>query len=86
MAYHVVTEVSAAKQIIKIGDREAQTRIVRKIKSLEEDPRPAGCTKLSGMSDSYRIRVGDYRIVYTVADSIRVVTVTRVGHRREVYD
>jgi mRNA interferase RelE/StbE len=51
----------------------------------DDTPRPAGCTKLAGTADGYRIRVGDYRIVYLIDDAAQIVTVTRVGHRREVY-
>lgn len=82
--YSVEIETSAAKQIARL-QRGQQVRIVAAIKDLGTDPRPSGCTKLSGTTSSYRVRVGDYRIVYIVEDSIRIVTVTRVGHRREVY-
>jgi mRNA interferase RelE/StbE len=52
--------------------------------ALEDNPRPAGAKKLHG-EDSYRLRVGDYRVLYTIDDQSRVVTVYAVGHRREVY-
>jgi mRNA interferase RelE/StbE len=48
-------------------------------------PRPAGCTKLAGADDAYRIRIGDYRIVYVIADKVLIVYIIRVGHRKEVY-
>jgi mRNA interferase RelE/StbE len=51
---------------------------------LAEDPRPPGCTKLSGR-EAYRVRQGDYRIVYTVEDDALVVEVVKVGHRRDLY-
>ena len=48
-------------------------------------PRPAGCRKLSGTDDAYRIRVGDYRIVYQILDRVLIVYVVRVAHRKDVY-
>jgi mRNA interferase RelE/StbE len=61
-----------------------QRRIVEKIEALADDPRPAGSVKLTGHG-AYRIRVGDYRVIYAVADDQLVVLVVEVGHRREVY-
>lgn len=58
--------------------------MVMRIESLAQDPRPAGCEKLSA-EDKYRIRQGDYRVVYQVEDDTREVTVFKIGHRREVY-
>ena len=85
MSYHVEIELSAAKQLRKI-DRQFQRRLYSATMALANNPRPNGCVKLSGMSDVWRIRVGDYRIVYIVDDSITVVTVTRIGHRRDIYE
>ena len=59
-------------------------RIVRRIQGLAQDPHPAGHEKLSGQ-DRYRVRQGDYRIVYAVDDEKRTVQVVKIGHRREVY-
>lgn len=53
--------------------------------SLAEDPRPHGCVKMVDTRNGYRIRFGNYRIVYTVDDENRIVTITRVAHRKEVY-
>lgn len=85
MSYHVEIELSAAKQLSKI-DRQFQARLYNAAMALAHDPRPHGCVKLSGMSDAWRIRIGDYRIVYVVADSINIVTVTKIGHRRNIYE
>ena len=63
---------------------EAYTRIRDAIGGLAEDPRPPGCLKLTGR-DAWRIRIGDYRVVYEVDDRVRLVTVLHVGHRRDVY-
>lgn len=69
---------------IRKGDREAFGRLWEHIRSLASDPRPHGCEKLEG-SARLRIRVGDYRILYRVEDQQATVTVSAVGHRREIY-
>ncbi len=74
---------AAARAFLKLT-KEQQRRIAPRIDSLAQDPRPAGCEKLTGV-DGYRIRVGDYRIVYLIDDATEIVTVAKVGHRREVY-
>jgi mRNA interferase RelE/StbE len=61
-------------------------RAVRKIESLGVLPRPSGCKKLKGHKDQWRIRVGDWRIVYIIDDAAKMVRVTRIAHRSEVYD
>lgn len=88
MRYHVEIEHSAARTLVRLarGDKASARRIDHAIKALAYDPRPPGAVKLVGGEDAWRLRVGDYRIVYTVSDAVRVVTVTRVGHRRDVYD
>ena len=60
-------------------------RLLRKIESLTINARPAGSKKLSGATDLWRVRVGDYRVVYKIDDGRRIVDVTVVRHRREVY-
>jgi mRNA interferase RelE/StbE len=62
------------------------TRVDRKILSLEENPRPSGCKKLRGYKDLWRIRIGDWRVVYVIDDVKFRITITRVAHRREAYD
>ena len=75
----------SARQEIEAIDRKAdRQRIVRRIQSLEADPRPPGCEKLSGL-EKYRIRQGRYRVVYSIDDGILVVYVVKVGHRKDVY-
>ena len=61
-------------------------RVDRKILALADDPRPPGCKKLKGYKDSWRIRIGDWRVVYIVDDAAKFVRITRVAHRREVYE
>jgi mRNA interferase RelE/StbE len=62
-----------------------QERLLRAAYRLEADARPAGTRKLAGQKDLYRLRVGEYRIVYHVNDADEVVTITLIAHRREVY-
>lgn len=83
--YDLRITTSAAKSLMKLP-RVEQKRIRTAIDSLPANPRPHGVTKLSGTTDSYRIRVGSYRVVYTLDDGELVIVVVRIGHRKEVYD
>ncbi len=82
--YRVEFTTAAAKEIRKL-DRAIRRRILAAIAELEKTPRPVGCKKLVGESDAWRIRAGDYRVLYEVIDNVLLVVVVRVGHRREVY-
>lgn len=86
MAYRVDIRAGACRAIERLP-RAAQRRVVAAIEALADAPRPAGCEKLRGPVgvDLYRLRVGDYRVVYDVQDSVLVVLVVRVAHRRDVY-
>jgi mRNA interferase RelE/StbE len=69
------------------GVRKAdRLRILKRIDLLASDPRPSGSEKLSGYKDRYRIRQGNYRILYSIEDDRLIVIVVKIGHRREVYD
>ena len=81
--YRVELELVVLKTLQRLQRADAQ-RIGDRLKTLETDPRPRGVEKLTGLN-AYRIRSGDYSIVYVIDDSMRIVTVTRVAHRREVY-
>lgn len=83
--YRVTFAASAKRELIALS-ANAIERIQPKIRELANDPRPPGCKKLHGARNLWRIRVGDYRIVYTVNDTAKAVDVTRIAHRREVYD
>ncbi len=83
MSYAVFIEARADKALGKLP-REVQERLEAAMDALAEDPRPQGSRKLSGR-EGYRIRVGDYRVLYDVDDAERTVTVTRVGHRGSIY-
>jgi mRNA interferase RelE/StbE len=72
----------------KVLDRlppDMRRRLVRRLEALEDNPRPRGVEKLAGVEELYRVRVGAYRIVYTIRDRELVVIVVRIGHRRDVY-
>lgn len=84
MSYAISYVPSAAKAIRKL-DQSTARRLLDAIGALASDPRPSGCIQLKGGGGEFRIRVGDYRIVYDVQDDELVVLVLRVGHRREVY-
>jgi mRNA interferase RelE/StbE len=82
--YKLFIKPSAVKEIEAIGSVSERRRIVRRIQNLADEPRPPGCEKLSG-DVKYRVRQGNYRIVYAVEDEKLVVYVVKVGHRKEVY-
>ena len=84
-SYVVEIKPSARKELDALPNH-VLSRVVRKIESLSDNPRPAGCKKLRGYKDLWRIRVGDWRVVYIIDDAVRVVSVTRIAHRREVYE
>ncbi len=83
MRYEVRFKPAAAKELAKLP-AEIQQRIAPKIDALASAPRPPGAEKLAG-EDAWRIRVGDYRIVYMIEDRMLLVLVVHVGNRREVY-
>jgi mRNA interferase RelE/StbE len=83
--YSIVLKSSAQKELDALDDA-VFFRIDRKILALAETPRPSGCKKLRGYKDQWRIRVGDWRVVYIIDDSAKRVSITCVAHRREVYD
>jgi mRNA interferase RelE/StbE len=83
--YSVAIKSSAQKELDALDDAVFR-RIDRKILALAENPRPAGCKKLKGYKDQWRIRIGDWRVVYSIDDSAKRVSISRVAHRREVYD
>jgi mRNA interferase RelE/StbE len=75
----------AEKFLAELTDAALYRRLRAAIDGLEENARPAGCVKLAGEPDLYRIRVGDYRVVYQVKDTALTVLVLSIGHRREIY-
>ena len=83
-SYEVEVSRSAEKQLRKLP-RSDQVRVASAILALGTDPFPSGARKLSGYDDVYRVRVGRYRILYSVSDTTLIVVVLKVGHRRNVY-
>jgi mRNA interferase RelE/StbE len=84
-SYSVELKPSARKELESLTDT-VLARVVSKLESLAHDPRPPGCKKLKGYKDQWRVRIGDWRVVYIVDDKARLVSVTRIAHRRDVYD
>lgn len=82
--YRVLIKPSAVKEIEAVTRKKDRQRVVKRIEQLGDDPRPVGCQKLSG-KDRYRVRQGQYRIVYGVEDDRLIVYVVKVGHRKDVY-
>lgn len=83
-SYRVEFTSAAAKELRKL-DTGIRHRLLTGIAGLEGDPRPSGCKKLVGEDNAWRIRIGDYRVLYDIQDEVLVVTVVRVAHRRHVY-
>ena len=83
-SYRVLIKSSAAREIEAVDQKKDRQRIVASIRSLADDPRPSGCEKLAGEGDRDRIRVGRYRVIYSVGDEELLVVVVRAGHRKDV--
>ena len=84
----VVYEVNlarSAKKEVKLLDGVIGVRVIHAFRSLTNDPRPPGCRKLVGATNRWRIRVGDYRILYTIDDSAHLVEIVAVRHRSKAY-
>ncbi len=84
MRYTIEFTASALREFRAL-DRHIQRRISAKIEGLRDDPFPAGVRKFQGQADHWRIRVGDYRVIYRIERQRVVIVIVRLGHRREVY-
>ena len=84
MASQIEFTGSAARALSKFNET-LQSRIAAKIDALANQPRPPGVEKLHGHRNRYRLRVGDYRIIYEIQDRIQLVQIVDIGHRREIY-
>ena len=82
--YKLALTESAEKELSKLPG-SVVTRIAGRIEKLADNPRPSGCKKLNGGVNEWRIRIGDYRVIYTIEDTAKAVDVTRIAHRKEVY-
>lgn len=83
MPYQVVLTNAANRQLRKLPIQIAQ-RIQAQLLELENDPRPSGCKKLVDV-EAWRIRIGDYRVIYEIHDNILRISVIEIGHRKEIY-
>lgn len=83
-SHRIEVAPAAARQLSKL-DRPARRRVQAAIELLADDPRPPGAKKLAGGDGEWRIRTGDYRVVYEVHDDVLLVLVVAIGHRRDVY-
>jgi mRNA interferase RelE/StbE len=84
VAYRIEVTGRAAKQLAELAAPDRK-RVSRRIDALAGQPRPKDSRKLSGADDLWRIRIGDYRVVYQIQDQVLVIVIVRIGHRREVY-
>jgi len=84
-SYRVLIKPSAGKELASVGSKADRLRIIAKIQGLAANPRPHGSEKLAGYSDRYRVRQGNFRVVYLIDDDRDEVTVFKVGDRKEVY-
>lgn len=82
--YNIAFAPAALRQLRKLPMQD-QKRIMREIETLTDDPRPQGVRKLTGADNLWRIRIGDYRVVYEIQDAKLVVLVLRIAHRKDVY-
>jgi mRNA interferase RelE/StbE len=83
--YKLSIKPSAGKELEAVGSKADRMRIIAKISALATNPRPQGSEKLAGHDDRYRVRQGNYRVVYEINDRASQVTIYKIGHRREVY-
>ncbi|MBI2591911.1 type II toxin-antitoxin system mRNA interferase toxin, RelE/StbE family [Candidatus Saccharibacteria bacterium] len=84
MVYRLQYKSSVKKELRKLSRTDRMT-IVHKIKLLKKEPRPEGSAKLKGSRDLFRIRHGDYRIIYQIQNNVLIIIIIRIGHRREIY-
>jgi len=82
--YEIELAPKAEKQFKKLA-KDIQKRVSKRIDKLGKNPRPKGVTKLSGEDDIYRVREGDYRIIYAIQDHLLLVLIVKIGHRRDIY-
>ncbi len=82
--YDIEISETAEKQLKKL-QRGDQRRVARAIVALADEPRPRGSRKLSGYSDVFRVRVGRYRVIYSVSGNRLIVIILKIGHRKDVY-
>jgi mRNA interferase RelE/StbE len=82
---YTVVFVRSARKELQALDRPVAGRILKRVEALTRDPRPSGCKKLEGTDNLWRIRIGDWRVVYSIDDARLLIEVSVVRHRREAY-
>ncbi len=85
MASYEIEWRRSTKGDLKSIPHEQVARIIQKIGELTQEPRPSGCAKLTGSDCAYRIRVGDYRVIYEIYDARVIIEVIKVAHRKDIY-
>ncbi|MEK6661278.1 MAG: type II toxin-antitoxin system RelE/ParE family toxin [candidate division NC10 bacterium] len=85
MAEYTVVFARSARRELERLEAGVTRRIISRVETLAEDPRPHGCVKLQGAADLWRIRVGDYRVIYSLDDDARLVDIRVVRHRSDAY-
>jgi mRNA interferase RelE/StbE len=83
---YAVTLADSARKEMRALPSHVIARVQPKLRELTENPRPSGCKKLHGYKHCWRVRVGDYRIIYTIDDTEKRVDVSRIAHRKNVYE
>jgi mRNA interferase RelE/StbE len=84
-SYSVLIKTSAGKELAAVGSKTDRERLVTRIQGLATNPRPHGAEKLAGYADRYRVRQGNFRIVYLINEEASAVTIYKIGHRKDVY-
>ena len=83
--YSVLIKASAGKELVAVGSKANRQKIVTRIQGLASNPRPHGSEKLAGYADRYRVRQGNFRIIYLIDDEASEVTIYKIGDRKDVY-
>lgn len=83
--YRVIVSRSAEKELQKLPG-QVIAKIITALQSLMVNPRPNGCKKLKGFKDLWRIRIGDYRIIYSINDVVQIIDVRNIGNRKDIYE
>ena len=84
-SYSVELVPAAERDLEHVGDKKTRQGIVKRLYLLADNPRSHGCEKMAGYADRYRVRQGDFRILYEIREVVKVVAVLKIGNRREVY-
>jgi len=85
MADYTITFVRSAEKQLQTLDSKIVSRVFPKIENLSTNPRPQGCLKLTGENNLWRIKIGDYRVIYTIDDKLKQIDIVSIRHRRDVY-